>query len=409
MLTNYSLIRGRLYKVVAVVVSIALIYSSASLQAWNGLPGVHVAYAAEEETLQDDRSSLTSTKSVSLQSNGTTPPTTTDTINQHDQTKGLLIDVDTPQPDIEHTPISYAPLSISRMQSAYLTGDAVSNTLIITFSITNNQLPLISPHLPVSATITDTISAVTELDPLQDPNTIHNVVVADALTDHAVFVGSSPVPDLAATKYVWNLGDIPPLGSVTATLTLRVPTTITDFIDLDTGAVAYGTLQDRMVNAKSRPISVAPDMIDGEPIGDWLKWTIDADKYDEYMLVTAAEFGQDPTRMFEYVRTLGYESYKGSLRGTRGTLWSAAGNSLDKSSLLIAMLRASGIPSRYRHGTLSKEHAQELLLSMFPASQNVIGYVPPGVRTSDPANDSTLLAEAQDHWWIEAYLPDLSR
>ena len=63
--------------------------------------------------------------------------------------------------------------------------------------------------------------------------------------------------------------------------------------------------------------------------------------------------------MFEAVRGFGYESYLGSLRGTRGTLWSKAGNALDKSSLLIAMLRASGVPARYRHGTLDAARTSE--------------------------------------------------
>jgi len=68
------------------------------------------------------------------------------------------------------------------------------------------------------------------------------------------------------------------------------------------------------------------------------------------------------------------------------------------------MLRASGIPSRYRHGTLDKAHAQQLILSMFPTPTRTVGYVPPGTPTSDPANDATLLLETQDHWWVEAYL-----
>ena len=76
---------------------------------------------------------------------------------------------------------------------------------------------------------------------------------------------------------------------------------------------------------------------------------MDADYYDEYMVQKASELGNDWQVMFEYVRSLGYESYAGSLRGTRGTLWSEAGNSLDQSSLLIAMLRGSGIPAGYRH------------------------------------------------------------
>ena len=35
-------------------------------------------------------------------------------------------------------------------------------------------------------------------------------------------------------------------------------------------------------------------------------------------------------------------------------VWSEAGNSTDQSSLLIALLRASGIPAAYRQGALDQ-------------------------------------------------------
>jgi len=187
---------------------------------------------------------------------------------------------------------------------------------------------------------------------------------------------------------------------VTATLTLSVPASGADFSTLDTGA-AWGALQGRAVSARALPAGFAPDAIDGT----LLRGTVDANTTDSYMLEQATQLGQDPLKEFAYVQSLGYGSYKGSLRGTRGTLWSQAGNALDKASLLIAMLRASGIPSRYRHGTLDQAHARQLILSMFPASTRTVGYVPPGAPTADPANDPNLLAETQDHWWVEAYLP----
>jgi transglutaminase-like putative cysteine protease len=43
---------------------------------------------------------------------------------------------------------------------------------------------------------------------------------------------------------------------------------------------------------------------------------------------------------------------------------------------------------------------------MFPKPTNVIGHIPPGTPVRDPANDPMLLAETQDHWWVEAYLPN---
>ena len=75
----------------------------------------------------------------------------------------------------------------------------------------------------------------------------------------------------------------------------------------------------------------------------------------------------DPNPIFAFVRDkIGYESYKGSLRGARGTLWSKAGNALDQASLLIALLRVSGIEAQYVQGTLSDELSKDLILSMFP-------------------------------------------
>src|SRR5262249_7178322 len=76
--------------------------------------------------------------------------------------------------------------------------------------------------------------------------------------------------------------------------------------------------------------------------------TPDANSTDPYIVAKATELGHDPQQIFAFVRDeIGYESYKGSLRGARGTLWSKAGNALDKASLLIALLRASNIPARY--------------------------------------------------------------
>jgi transglutaminase-like putative cysteine protease len=188
------------------------------------------------------------------------------------------------------------------------------------------------------------------------------------------------------------------------TLVVTAPASLGSITALDSGARAWGTLQNRSVNAQACPATLTPDTLGGQPMNDYLKPTLDADGRDEYVSKLAGQLCPNPaTKSFEYVRTLGYEAYKGSLRGARGTQWSGAGNSLDKSSLLIATLRSNGIPARYRHGTLSTERVQELILSMFPLKTRVVGYVPPGAEVSDPANDQKLLAEAQDHWWVEAF------
>ena len=69
------------------------------------------------------------------------------------------------------------------------------------------------------------------------------------------------------------------------------------------------------------------------------------------------------------------------------------------------MLRAAGFPARYRQGTLATADAQTLLGAMFPPVSAVAGYIPNGAPTADPLNDADLIAIAQEHWWVEAYLP----
>ncbi|MCI0577453.1 MAG: PKD domain-containing protein [Chloroflexi bacterium] len=291
------------------------------------------------------------------------------------------------------------PISISRVQSAYVPGAAISNTLIVTFTATNNQLPSQAPDIPDGATITDTIAILNAFDYTADPNTLHNVVISDVLTNNATYLGASPPPDAEGSNLLFNLGDIPPSGSVTVSLELKVPGVVAGFTPLDMGAVVYAELQGRAITASTVPAVLAPDSF-----GQYLQETPDADIYDEEMLKQASDLGMDPIALFEFVRAFGYESYEGSLRGTRGTLWSQAGNSLDQASLLVAMLRAGGTPARYVRGTLNTSLAQQLILSMFPKPAHVVGQIAAGAETADPANDPDLLSETQDHWWVQAYI-----
>lgn len=130
--------------------------------------------------------------------------------------------------------------------------------------------------------------------------------------------------------------------------------------------------------------------------------TPEFDLADPYLVAKANELGKDPQRIFAFVRDeIGFESYTGSLRGARGALWSKAGNALDKASLMIALLRISGVPARYVQGTLTDDRAKELILSMFPSPTRVVGCPPENAVLADPANDPQLLAETRQHYWVE--------
>ena len=126
------------------------------------------------------------------------------------------------------------------------------------------------------------------------------------------------------------------------------------------------------------------------------------DPTDPDIVSQAAALHNDPQQMFAFVRDqIAYQAYSGSLRGARGTLWSKAGNALDRSSLLVALLRASGFTAQYVQGTLTIAQEQSLILSMFQSQYRVLGCPPAGDALADPANDPNLQAIASDHYWVQ--------
>ncbi len=96
------------------------------------------------------------------------------------------------------------------------------------------------------------------------------------------------------------------------------------------GGRAFGTLNAGRVTDAAPAATLRTDVIAAERLAS----TPDANTNDPFVQEKAAELDYDPQRIFDYLNEdVGYESYVGSLRGARGTLWSAAGNSLDEASL----------------------------------------------------------------------------
>jgi hypothetical protein len=344
---------GRYYNALAMLIITGLISSLIPIPLWSQLLDSKAAEAVSADLdattyLLSDASDLAqalqNTLPVDLLSK---VPDATTLYRSDDQASGMLMNffgMQTAINNVSQQPATLAtPLSISRVQSAYTASDVVGNSLVITFTITNNQLPVGDIQLASKPTITDTLQAISSLDLGNDPHVIKNVILTnEILGPQATFVSSSPEPDRSGNILAWNLGSIPPLASITMTMKLEISSDGFDFIELDTGAASWGMLQGMPVSAKTKPLILVPNGFEA-----WLVCTIDANCDDEYVIAKTSELDYDPIAIFDYVRSLGYESYEGSLRGSRGALWSNAGNSMDKASLLIAMLRLSGIPSGY--------------------------------------------------------------
>lgn len=260
-----------------------------------------------------------------------------------------------------------AALTVGRTLSAYSVADLVNNRQTITYTIYNEQAEPIS-----------------------------GVLLTETLQPGVTFESASQLPDRDGQDLAWSLGTIPGFGRASVSLTVALDSTVP--LQLDGVTRAFAMLNGQMVTDELAPATLRTDVIPA----DLLASTPDANSSDPFIQAKAAALDYDPQRIFDYLHIeVGYNSYSGSLRGARGTLWSSAGNALDVASLGVALMRASGVPAQYVSGTLEVSQAQQLILSMFPQSYQTVGHLPAGTEVSDPANDPGLLDETKNHYWLQ--------
>lgn len=129
---------------------------------------------------------------------------------------GMLMDVSaiqglaaTVQTTLQQPASLQNPLSVSRTQSTYSAEAALNNTLLVTFTVTNNQPPVSFPEIDPNATVTETLELVANLDFNDDPNTIHNILLTDELLPSVTtLLDISQASDRSNDSYAWNLGDL---------------------------------------------------------------------------------------------------------------------------------------------------------------------------------------------------------
>ena len=216
-----------------------------------------------------------------------------------------------------------------------------------------------------------------------DPET--GVLLTTTLEPGVTFLSSSvtldgttttQLPDQSGQNLAWSLAPIQGYDRESVAVTVSLATPIP--LQLDTGASAYAMLDAGAVSASTPAATLRAGNVPTDSSGNSLlappldptdPLAAGSDANDPFIQEEAAKLSYDPTQIFDFLHTqIGYNSYTGSLRGARGTLWSSAGNALDVANLGVALMRASGIPAQYVSGTLSQSQAQQLILSMFPAS-----------------------------------------
>ncbi len=114
----------------------------------------------------------------------------------------------------------------------------------------------------------------------------------------------------------------------------------------------------------------------------------------------AADLGRNPARIYAFVRNqIEHERYFGMLQNSQSVLWAGRGNDYDQATLLIALLRASGIQSRHV-GAFVRMPMQEFMHwagVKTPAAALRIG---PEFTYVEPHGNEVWL----DHVLVEAYV-----
>lgn len=171
-------------------------------------------------------------------------------------------------------------------------------------------------------------------------------------------------------------------------------------VDGVAGAVAEGG------NERSASPGGVPTLSPPPPTPSDLAATIDVQLTAE-IAVKVADLGSSPVAIYEFVRnTVAFQPYLGSRKGSAATLTQLRGNDTDQASLLIALLRSAGIPSRYVRGTIEIDANQaKSWLGVDDAGTAADLLATAGMSPTAIVSGGQVVSIRFTHLWVEAFVP----
>lgn len=184
----------------------------------------------------------------------------------------------------------------------------------------------------------------------QGPGALENAIIDIDLPPSA---DATPLAARHGARKVWPVGGLQDGDRYTVSFTIPAGDVPTDGVS----ATLRGVVSGKANTWSSRALKMEPATF---PVA-LLQATADADPADPVVAHQAAALGNDPQAIFRWVRDqIQHQPYEGSLHGARGVIYGGGANRIDRSNALVAMLRASGVPARYRTGTLSAAQKEQL-------------------------------------------------
>ena len=189
----------------------------------------------------------------------------------------------------------------------------------------------------------------------------------------------------ALTEYLVLIDSLPADGAAPRTTLQNLHSLLSRIIPKKKRPI-IGTLPYKHLNYPARQLDTAPAVTPAylggnkEPLPADTSATPEAPLSPEIVSV-AESLNWQPTAIYEYVKTaVSTEWYWGCMKGAEETLRQKSGNDCDQATLLAALLRASGFPTRYIKGAIE----------FYPAitrAQNLLG-------VDDPAAAAQYLQKA---------------
>lgn len=142
------------------------------------------------------------------------------------------------------------------------------------------------------------------------------------------------------------------------------------------------------------------------PTPDELASTTDAQITDEIKAL-ATSLNHNPVQLYNWVRNnISFTPTFGSIQGSQGCYLSRECNATDTASLLIALLRASGIPARYVIGTIDVPIGSfKKYVGDFTSTEAALNFTASaGVPVRGVVSGGRVVAARMEHVWVEAWV-----
>ena len=145
--------------------------------------------------------------------------------------------------------------------------------------------------------------------------------------------------------------------------------------------------------------------VSGEPVAADLAATPDI-VLDDEIKGLAEQLEKNPVKIYEYIRNnFVYEPYWGAQKGAKRTLAEMAGNDVDLASLMMALLRASGIHCRYVCGTIEMPIADAAKwIGVDDPAQIAKTFIANGIPCETAVSGGQIASIKINHTWVKAYV-----